>query len=103
MAVEGLRHYGEEALAEEIATRFLGNVQRLYNNQHKLVEKYVVEGSGLGGSGGGEYPLQDGFGWTNGVTLKLMVMYCGQSQDNVENVEELLAEADIRQRALAAS
>ncbi|MCQ4052018.1 hypothetical protein FK514_29370, partial [Klebsiella pneumoniae] len=22
------------------------------------------------GGGGGEYPLQDGFGWTNGVTLK---------------------------------
>ncbi|BAE75161.1 Periplasmic trehalase precursor [Sodalis glossinidius str. 'morsitans'] len=102
VAVEGLRHYGEEALAEQIATRFLGNVQRLYNNQHKLVEKYVVEGSGLGG-GGGEYPLQDGFGWTNGVTLKLMVMYCGKSQDNVENVEALLAEADTSQRALVTS
>jgi hypothetical protein len=25
--------------------------------------------------GGGEYPLQDGFGWTNGVTLKLLDLY----------------------------
>jgi alpha,alpha-trehalase len=25
--------------------------------------------------GGGEYPLQDGFGWTNGVMRKLMVLY----------------------------
>ena len=24
---------------------------------------------------GGEYPLQDGFGWTNGVTLKLLGLY----------------------------
>ncbi|QWA12232.1 alpha,alpha-trehalase TreA [Sodalis ligni] len=79
VAVEGLRNYGNDALAEDIATRFLGNVQRLYNNQHKLVEKYVVEGSGLGGGGGGEYPLQDGFGWTNGVTLKLLDMYCDKT------------------------
>ncbi len=26
---------------------------------------------------GGEYPLQDGFGWTNGVTRKLLDMYPG--------------------------
>ena len=25
--------------------------------------------------GGGEYPLQDGFGWTNGVTLALLDLY----------------------------
>ena len=25
--------------------------------------------------GGGEYPTQDGFGWTNGVTRKLMALY----------------------------
>ena len=25
--------------------------------------------------GGGEYPFQDGFGWTNGVTRELMVLY----------------------------
>jgi alpha,alpha-trehalase len=24
---------------------------------------------------GGEYPLQDGFGWTNGVMRKLMALY----------------------------
>ncbi|TKI05339.1 alpha,alpha-trehalase TreA [Martelella alba] len=79
VAVEGLRNYGKDALAQDIATRFLGNVQRLYHNQHKLVEKYVVEGSGLGGGGGGEYPLQDGFGWTNGVTLKLLDLYCDKT------------------------
>lgn len=85
VAVEGLRNYGHHDLAQEIATRFLTNVQRLYNNQHKLVEKYVVEGSGLGGGGGGEYPLQDGFGWTNGVTLKLLELYCEQPLDSEDN------------------
>lgn len=73
-AVEGLNHYGKQALAKDIALRFLKNVQTTYDKEHKLVEKYVVEG--LGGGGGGEYPLQDGFGWTNGVTLKLLDLYC---------------------------
>jgi neutral trehalase len=27
------------------------------------------------GGGGGEYPLQDGFGWTHGVTARLMALY----------------------------
>lgn len=75
-AVEGLNHYGKQDLAKEIGMRFLQNVQNTYDKEHKLVEKYVVEGKGLGGGGGGEYPLQDGFGWTNGVTLKLMDLYC---------------------------
>lgn len=77
-AVEGLNHYGQQDLAKEIGMRFLQNVQTTYDKEHKLVEKYVVEGKGLGGGGGGEYPLQDGFGWTNGVTLKLMDLYCPQ-------------------------
>ncbi|UQY45817.1 alpha,alpha-trehalase TreA [Erwinia sp. PK3-005] len=75
VAVEGLNHYGKQTLAKDIGMRFLDNVQATYDREHKLVEKYVVEGN-LGGGGGGEYPLQDGFGWTNGVTLKLMDMYC---------------------------
>lgn len=25
--------------------------------------------------GGGEHPLQDGFGWSNGVTLQLLRLY----------------------------
>ncbi|ATA23622.1 alpha,alpha-trehalase [Brenneria goodwinii] len=77
VAVEGFNRYGQEALAQAIGTRFLDNVQKLYDAKHKLVEKYVVEGTGFGsGGGGGEYALQDGFGWTNGVTLKLMARYC---------------------------
>ncbi len=76
VAVEGLHNYGQDALAQSIGTRFLTNVQNLYAHQQKLVEKYVVEGKGLGGGGGGEYALQDGFGWTNGVTLKLLDKYC---------------------------
>jgi alpha,alpha-trehalase len=52
----------------------LQTVGSLYQRESKLVEKYVLivpEGGAVGG-GGGEYPLQDGFGWTNGVTRRLL-------------------------------
>ena len=95
-AVEGLNHYGQQALAKDIGMRFLQNVQATYDKEHKLVEKYVVEGKGLGGGGGGEYPLQDGFGWTNGVTLKLMDLYCpkGVTCNNVGDIDGQTAPAN---------
>ncbi|OON41397.1 alpha,alpha-trehalase [Izhakiella australiensis] len=88
VAVEGLNHYGKQALARDIGMRFLNNVQKIYDKEHKLVEKYVVEGKNMGGGGGGEYPLQDGFGWTNGVTLKLMDSWCptGVTCNNVTDI-----------------
>ncbi len=87
-AVQGLNNYGQQPLAKDIGMRFLQNVQATYDKEHKLVEKYVVEGKGLGGGGGGEYPLQDGFGWTNGVTLKLMDLYCPKNS-TCNNVSDL--------------
>jgi alpha,alpha-trehalase len=75
LAIEGARHYGDRPFAKEVGTRFLADVKQVYASDRKLVEKYVVEGPNAGGGGGGEYPLQDGFGWTNGVTLKLLDLY----------------------------
>lgn len=69
VAVEGLRRNGEQALAGTIATRWLATVTMRYRATGKLVEKYDVERQA--GGHGGEYPLQDGFGWTNGVTRAL--------------------------------
>ena len=39
-----------------------------------LYEKYSCEEDGQPG-GGGEYSVQTGFGWTNGVTLSLLAKY----------------------------
>jgi alpha,alpha-trehalase len=73
IAISGLRDYGQTPLAATIACRWMANVNDLYQQSGKLVEKYNVV-SGRSG-GGGEYPLQDGFGWTNGVMRKLIVLY----------------------------
>ncbi|WP_269713462.1 alpha,alpha-trehalase TreF [Caulobacter sp. NIBR2454] len=73
VAVRGLRAYGEDALAEQIARRWLATVTREYQASGKMLEKYDIEEARPGG--GGEYPLQDGFGWTNGVTQALLALY----------------------------
>jgi alpha,alpha-trehalase len=72
IAVQGLERYGEHALAREVGTRFLESVNAVYAAESKLVEKYDVESGATSGGSGGEYPLQDGFGWTNAVTLLLL-------------------------------
>ena len=75
VATEGLQNYGQDKVAMDVTWRFLKNVQHTYDREKKLVEKYDVSTTGTGG-GGGEYPLQDGFGWSNGVTLKMLDLVC---------------------------
>jgi alpha,alpha-trehalase len=73
IAVRGLRAAGQPQLAEAIACRWVVSVTTVYARSGRLVEKYNVLSTG--GGGGGEYPLQDGFGWTNGVMRQLMALY----------------------------
>jgi alpha,alpha-trehalase len=71
LAIVGLRRYGETALADSAAARWLALNRRVYRATGRMTEKYdVVDPSRR--AGGGEYPTQDGFGWTNGVALALM-------------------------------
>jgi alpha,alpha-trehalase len=70
-----LEKYNYNTLAKEIATRWLKlNISGYLNKPVKLLEKYNVVDTQLN-AGGGEYPLQDGFGWTNGVLLHLVNRY----------------------------
>ncbi len=70
LAIKGLRNYKIDALASEISERWLKLNSNVYNRTYKMLEKYNVEDLSKE-SGGGEYPTQDGFGWTNGVFQKL--------------------------------
>jgi len=71
IAVRGLKRYGHDALAEAIRTRWLATCEAVFRDTGKFVEKYNVIDHARPG-GGGEYALQDGFGWTNGVYLDLL-------------------------------
>ena len=66
VVVQGLRRYGHHRLADDIAERFIALVERVWQRTGKMMEKYDVCDMALE-AGGGEYPVQDGFGWTNGV------------------------------------
>ena len=70
VAFVGLRNYGERGLAIRVRTGWLARVRREYRASGRLLEKYDVLEDKTGG--GGEYPTQDGFGWTNGVSLALI-------------------------------
>jgi len=70
IAFDGLRRYDENVLAQSIGERYLANVQRSVAATEKIVEKFNVETPGTGS--GGEYPLYEGFGWTDGVVRALL-------------------------------
>ena len=71
LAVEGLARYKQPALADTVAHRWVRLNSRVFRQTGKLLEKYDVVNPNRP-AGGGEYPLQDGFGWTNGVLLRLL-------------------------------
>jgi alpha,alpha-trehalase len=85
LAIEGLKAYGKNDLASEIANRWIKNDIEAYEKSGVLMEKYNVEQSlgqsNASGGAGGEYPLQVGFGWTNGVLSKLMAEFPEQSSE----------------------
>ncbi len=74
MAVWGLERCGQAVLAKTIATRWIKLNSDVFARTGKMMEKYNVMNTRLE-AGGGEYPGQDGFGWTNGVLLALMEKY----------------------------
>jgi len=87
MTIQGLINYDKADLALEIIDRWLTLNTNVFENTGKMTEKYNVVDLSLEG-GGGEYPNQDGFGWTNGVFQKLMK----DSKSNpllIEKVEEV--------------
>ncbi|SFM65252.1 alpha,alpha-trehalase [Chitinophaga sp. YR627] len=88
MAINGLLNYDKTTLASEIAGRWSRQNIRVFKQTGKLLEKYNVKDTSLTG-GGGEYPNQDGFGWTNGVLLKILHMQQQGLLNNGKNIDTL--------------
>ena len=65
-AVEGLRKYGFAQHSETIMQRFCKTIEGHFASSGVLLEKYNVCEPEMK-AGGGEYDVQLGFGWTNGV------------------------------------
>nr|XP_024646805.1 trehalase isoform X2 [Macaca nemestrina] len=64
--------------AQEVAFQLAQNWIRtnfdVYSQKSAMYEKYDISNGGQPG-GGGEYEVQEGFGWTNGVVLMLLDRY----------------------------
>ena len=74
MAVQGFERHGlrQARRANSLALGEDGG-RRVLPRGQEVVEKYALRetrGDRTRGGHGGEYPLQDGFGWTNGVTRR---------------------------------
>ena len=74
MTIWGLDRCGQRELARDISQRWIKLNVDVFKRTGKLMEKYNVADTHLE-AGGGEYPSQDGFGWTNGVLLALIKKY----------------------------
>ena len=70
LGMEGARRYGRADLADTARARWLAVNRKTFTSSGKMTEKYDVFDL-TRPAGGGEYPNQDGFGWTNGVALAL--------------------------------
>lgn len=70
VSIRALQNYYFADEAKQAALKWLKLNRDVYGRTGKLMEKYNVFNTQLD-AGGGEYPSQDGFGWTNGVFLAL--------------------------------
>jgi len=68
---QGLKNYGHQDLANQGAHRWAKNCLTVFRQTGKLLEKYNIEQVGTLAAGG-EYQVQDGFGWTNATLLRLL-------------------------------
>jgi alpha,alpha-trehalase len=81
MAIDGLLLLGETGSqwSAKLASGWLQNNYDGWLASQLMYEKYnVTSTTGLPGNGG-EYQVQSGFGWTNGVVLELLLRFCTQS------------------------
>ncbi|VDO56735.1 unnamed protein product [Haemonchus placei] len=99
MVIEGFRTTGEPDLmkgafilidnnrfyvAEKMATSWLSVTYQAFIRTHAMFEKYNVTTltEEMSAGGGGEYEVQTGFGWTNGVILDLLDKYGDKMKDS---------------------
>lgn len=77
IVIQGLYRSGDPTAKDQavkLAHKWIKANIRGYMDTQEMFEKYDAEVSGMYG-GGGEYTVQSGFGWTNGVVLEFIHEY----------------------------
>ncbi|VBB27359.1 unnamed protein product [Acanthocheilonema viteae] len=78
MIIEGMRKSSNPVVQERaysLAKKWVLGNYKVFQETGRMWEKYDVDGSIPQPGSGGEYLVQDGFGWSNGVILDLLTTY----------------------------
>jgi len=73
IVIKGLLNYDLKEEAERIAVKWLNTCTKTFNKTGKFWEKYDVVKQDIGKIG--RYATQSGFGWTNGVFVKIYAVF----------------------------
>jgi alpha,alpha-trehalase len=87
LTINGLYNYGYDELGNAGAQKWLNRNKEVFKATGKMMEKYNVLDTEML-AGGGEYALQDGFGWTNGVALALEKIILEKQKAEVLSVQD---------------
>ncbi|XP_069470509.1 trehalase [Ambystoma mexicanum] len=91
MVIEGLAKSSStkgQELALRLSQNWITTNYGAFQKYRAMFEKYDVTNDGKPG-GGGEYDVQEGFGWTNGVVLQLLDRYGAQLKSGTGPVTHL--------------
>ncbi|MBR9990446.1 MAG: alpha,alpha-trehalase TreF [Gemmatimonadetes bacterium] len=84
LGMEGARRYGRADLADAAGDRWLELNRRTFRSTGRMMEKYDVVDLDRRAAGG-EYPTQDGFGWSNGVALAVAARQQADQEPMMQN------------------
>lgn len=74
MGLDSLKNSAAKDMAYDWAVRWIRSNFKAYRETIAMYEKYSALELG-GHGGGGEYEIQEGFGWTNGVIMEFLDKY----------------------------
>ncbi|XP_055348056.1 trehalase-like [Paramacrobiotus metropolitanus] len=100
MLIEGFLHNPDfREMAVDWAQKWVSAVFTGFSATSHLYEKYDANTAGAYGSGG-EYLVQEGFGWTNGTVLRLLELFPGDL--SAPDVSEVPVLVDSRRKSVVA-
>lgn len=93
IAIIGLKAIGQVELARTLASKWVQHNYNIFKESSQMYEKYNVASSCTKARvSTGEYELQEGFGWTNGVILDLLQTFANDLSFDAQSFENITCE-----------
>jgi alpha,alpha-trehalase len=90
IAICGLKAIGQIELAKTLAAKWISHNYNTFKHSNTMYEKYNVASECFNArGGGGEYEVQEGFGWTNGVILDLLQTFANDLAYDTQSMERV--------------